>query len=143
MNTSPPNYDWQLEAKTVNEFHAALNADGIGSNLPTSSGNRLGKLHLYELVFDIYEQSIERYVDGTWETGHTSYTHALNQQQHLRLFTNRNASKNMEGYCGEVIVSENLTPLVRLKTEGYLAWKWGISHQLPPSHPYRMTMPIN
>ncbi|MBF0196063.1 MAG: hypothetical protein HQL32_00015 [Planctomycetes bacterium] len=136
MNNNPPNFDWQWEAKVAGEFHATVSCDGIGSNLPTSSGNKLGSLHLYELVFDTSSQSMSRYVDGLLEASHDNYHTPIAQNQHLRLFSNRNASKDMEGLLAEVIITENLSTLNRQKTEGYLTWKWGISHQLPEDHPY-------
>ena len=42
------------------------------------------------------------------------------------------------GPMAEVIVGRvDLSTLDRQKLEGYLAWKWGLVHNLPANHPYR------
>jgi len=39
--------------------------------------------------------------------------------------------------------SSELTTIQRQNMEGYLAWKWGLNHLLPPDHPYIDTDPSN
>jgi hypothetical protein len=47
------------------------------------------------------------------------------------------------GYLHEfLLVSQLLTSGQRQQMEGYLAWKWNISSQLPASHPYRTVSPV-
>jgi hypothetical protein len=47
------------------------------------------------------------------------------------------------GYLHEfLLVSQLLTSGQRQQMEGYLAWKWNLSAQLPVSHPYRTVSPI-
>jgi hypothetical protein len=47
-----------------------------------------------------------------------------------------------DGSLGEVIVTEDaLTLEDRQKTEGYLAWKWGLEGSLPVGHPYKNAAP--
>lgn len=41
-----------------------------------------------------------------------------------------------------IIVNTNLSTLNRQKTEGYLAWKWGLTSKLPVGHPYKTVPPI-
>jgi hypothetical protein len=46
------------------------------------------------------------------------------------------------GSIGEIIVyNSNFTPFDRQKTEGYLAWKWGIQSNLPVTHPFYTAAP--
>ena len=46
------------------------------------------------------------------------------------------------GYLHEfLLVSQLLTPIQRQQMEGYLAWKWNISSQLPTGHPFRFSSP--
>ena len=49
-------------------------------------------------------------------------------------------ASEMEGYVGSIneliVYSVPLTVIQRQAIEGYLAWKWGIQSQLPPTHPY-------
>jgi hypothetical protein len=47
------------------------------------------------------------------------------------------------GSIGEIIIyNSNLTPFDRQKTEGYLAWKWGIQTNLPTVHPFHTAAPF-
>jgi hypothetical protein len=43
---------------------------------------------------------------------------------------------------GDFLVTSQTSTANRQKMEGYLAWKWNISSQLPTSHPYRTVSPI-
>ena len=47
------------------------------------------------------------------------------------------------GYIGEVIVyNTSLSTPDRQQVEGYLAWKWGLQANLPPTHLYKTAAPI-
>ena len=47
------------------------------------------------------------------------------------------------GYLHEfLLVSQLLNPIQRQQVEGYLAWKWNISSQLPTGHPFRTVSPV-
>jgi hypothetical protein len=39
--------------------------------------------------------------------------------------------------------NRGLTPFDRQKVEGYLAWKWGLTANLPTTHPFKTAAPIN
>ena len=39
--------------------------------------------------------------------------------------------------------NRGLTPFDRQKVEGYLAWKWGLTANLPATHPFKTAAPIN
>ena len=56
---------------------------------------------------------------------------------------NRTASgRAWRGPIGEVIaVGATLSTADRQKAEGYLAWKWGLTANLPADHPYKSTPP--
>jgi hypothetical protein len=46
------------------------------------------------------------------------------------------------GYISEILLYTGLvTPFLRQKIEGYLAWKWGLTGNLPTSHPFRNVQP--
>ena len=50
---------------------------------------------------------------------------------------------NWTGYLHEfLLISQALSPLHRQRVEGYLAWRWGISGQLPATHLFRNASPI-
>ena len=47
------------------------------------------------------------------------------------------------GYIMEVIMYDAyFTPTQRQQVEGYLAWKWGLNANLPPTHPYKNTSAV-
>lgn len=46
---------------------------------------------------------------------------------------------SMLSHIGEVIVLPSDNKMERQAMEGYLAWKWGLVGDLPPSHPYKTT----
>ena len=50
---------------------------------------------------------------------------------------------NWTGYLHEfLLISQALNPLHRQRVEGYLAWRWGISGQLPSGHLFKNASPI-
>ena len=52
-------------------------------------------------------------------------------------------SEFWNGYIGEVIVyNTSLSTPDRQQVEGYLAWKWGLQANLPPTHLYKTAAPI-
>jgi len=54
-----------------------------------------------------------------------------------------NAISAWPGNVAEVITySTNLTGSQIQQVEGYLAWKWGLQANLPPTHPYKNAAPI-
>jgi hypothetical protein len=52
-------------------------------------------------------------------------------------FNNNGYTNFYSGYTAEILIySKFLTHAERQRVEGYLAWKWGLSGQLPAAHPY-------
>ena len=49
--------------------------------------------------------------------------------------------ENWDGILGEVIFANGLQTTDREKIEGYLAWKWGLTSNLPANHPYKNAAP--
>jgi len=53
-------------------------------------------------------------------------------------------SRYYNGYIGDFIFfGTSYTTTEREKTEGYLAWKWGIQANLPSGHPYKSAAPTS
>lgn len=50
--------------------------------------------------------------------------------------------QQFNGKIGEVIIMDIPTTEIQQKTEGYLAWKWGLEANLPLSHPYKAQAPV-
>lgn len=56
------------------------------------------------------------------------------------------SSAFFNGYIAEIVVirtlgAEDIPTIIRQKTQGYLAWKWGLVANLPSGHPYKTTPP--
>lgn len=47
----------------------------------------------------------------------------------------------MDGYVAEAMIVSDVALATRQKLEGYLAHKWGLTANLPASHPYKSTPP--
>lgn len=57
-------------------------------------------------------------------------------------FIGRGPNGFLSGDIGEIIIyNSNLTTTERQKVEGYVAWKWGLTGNLPVSHPYKLVKP--
>jgi hypothetical protein len=57
-------------------------------------------------------------------------------------FNQSTSGRTWRGPIGEVIaVGETLSTADRQKADGYLAWKWGLTANLPADHPYKSTPP--
>jgi hypothetical protein len=76
------------------------------------------------------------------------------QDQGLLVVGNRGDNRPWDGYVGEMLwVNENLSGVTTptqfgdsdatQTIEGYLAWKWGLESNLPGSHPFANTAPMN
>jgi len=48
---------------------------------------------------------------------------------------------NWDGLVGEIVFTDELSTADRHKMEGYLAHKWGLTANLPSSHPYKSSAP--
>jgi hypothetical protein len=56
--------------------------------------------------------------------------------------TNNVAVQHWNGYIAEVLIYNSvLSASDRKKTEGYLAWKWGLQSKLPVDHTYKTAAP--
>lgn len=56
--------------------------------------------------------------------------------------SNRDSGGNWRGVVGEVVVPVSTVTTSQLQQiEGYLAWKWGLTANLPAGHPYKSAAP--
>lgn len=75
------------------------------------------------------------------------YTSNLSGDQQLRIMANRTGNRKQEGRFGELLLYRGEAGttanfyLYRQMAEGYLAHKWGLAGNLPPSHPYKSVAP--
>lgn len=69
-------------------------------------------------------------------------TGATDTTNTMFLMGNNLFNERFNGYIGEYLLYNNyITPYQRQKTEGYLAWKWGLQSNLPTIHPFRSAAP--
>jgi prepilin-type N-terminal cleavage/methylation domain-containing protein len=48
---------------------------------------------------------------------------------------------HLNGFISEIVSSPNLSAANRQRLEGYLAWKWSLTSNLPANHPYKTVAP--
>lgn len=48
----------------------------------------------------------------------------------------------LNGILYEIVIANRLDLNLQYKTEGYLAWKWGLQSSLTINHPYRFQLPL-
>jgi len=103
-----------VNAGAITTAFPLLNNSIIGAIL---DGNRLDDTTLYQ--------------NGVGELG--TSIQSLNTQD-----TDNNLGKQIDGVLGEAVFTlEAMSEADRFKTEGYMAWKWGLVEDLPYNHPYR------
>ena len=71
----------------------------------------------------------------------SSGTNAMSASADLQTLGNNTAAGQPWGDINEVIFLSNTTSAQRQQVEGYLAWKWGLTANLPVSHPYKTNPP--
>ena len=101
-----------------------------------SSTDLTGQWNIFELEIDPIYEKVSMYLNG-----HTiqkdmpmGYKFPRNAQHMLRLHANWIGNEYTDGYFAEFLV---LPDYQRIKTEGYLAWKWGLQDKLPEEHTYK------
>lgn len=133
-------YDFQLSANDASQFYGRVQT-AAASNLSLSGGPFAGP-SIFNLNFKRSDSStLNAYIDGVSKGSNNSYLFALDATQDLKCMENRGGSNKLDGCCGEFIVMNDITDETRQKIEGYLAWKWGLTTNLPESHPYKNAAP--
>jgi prepilin-type N-terminal cleavage/methylation domain-containing protein len=59
----------------------------------------------------------------------------------LRIGYGTPSYSHLNGLISEIVSSPNLSAANRQRLEGYLAWKWGLTAELPADHPYKTAAP--
>lgn len=88
------------------------------------------------------ENTWNTYVNGSnagqaiWSTG------TPDAPSFIRIGYSGAAAEYWHGTIGEVVIcSTTLSTTDRQRIEGYLAWKWGLTANLPSNHPYKIVPP--
>ena len=120
----------------------AYRTNGIGSvyfyswsndlNAQVEGNNTILKVHVLELSLE--DTSVKIFQDGILRGTKTSFVGTQNLGNENGLIGNASGGF-LDGKINEIILIKNEpSDEIRLKTEGYLAHKWGIVDQLPISH---------
>lgn len=136
-NNLGSNYGWdrfQGDSRSYPDRFRNPRIEGYGTlNFPTT-GNTLVSGYSSSLG---YEQWINGVTQGAVSASFQSgTTYAIGNN------LGRTNGTQFGGDIGEIIIyPSNLTQTNREKTEGYLAWKWGLQASLPSGHPYKNAAP--
>ena len=156
--TETPNRDYAISAGNVNDFEGELDLDGLSSNrISSNAGNLIdftaqtpiqpNTNFMILCYFDKSHGEIGVRVNGNNAfTPETDYDNSIKTTAGMNIFRNR-GSQTFGGKLFEFMVSQGLPGLGSgnkfyiEKAEGYLAHKWGMTSNLPVSHPYKNTAP--
>jgi hypothetical protein len=123
----------QFTSFNSSQFDGALFSPS--SNFALSGGPFTG-VQMFNVEFDFDGGIAKVYVNGILNA-QNSYTTKLGTSLDLLIFSNRLGNKVLNGQCGEIVISEDISENSRNKIEGYLAHRWGTVSDLPSNHPYK------
>jgi len=82
------------------------------------------------------------WIDGTQTVADAARAGTVTIDDYIRIGANAFGAESMDGWIGEIIITDYLSDADRQRVEGYLAHKWGLEANLPASHPYRYAAPL-
>ena len=153
-----PARDYAISAGNSSQFDGELDLDGLSSNrISSTAGNKIdftaqtpiqtNTNFLILCYFDKSHGEIGVRVNGNNAfTPETDYDNNLKTTAGMNIFRNR-GSQSYGGKMFEFMVSQGQpgigsgNKMYIEKAEGYLAHKWGMTSNLPVSHPYKNTAP--
>ena len=156
--TLSPARDYAISAGNVNDFEGELDLDGLSTNrISSTAGNKIdftaqtpiqpNTKFMLLCYFDKSGSEIGVRVNGNNAfTPETDYDNNLKTTAGMNIFRNR-GSQTFGGKLFEFMVSQGQpgigsgNKLYIEQAEGYLAHKWGLTSNLPVSHPYKNTAP--
>ena len=156
--TLSPARDYAISAGNVNDFEGELDLDGLSTNrISSTAGNKIdftaqtpiqpNTKFMLLCYFDKSHGEIGVRVNGNNAfTPETDYDNNLKTTAGMNIFRNR-GSQTFGGKLFEFMVSQGQpgigsgNKLYIEQAEGYLAHKWGLTSNLPVSHPYKNTAP--
>ena len=148
--------DYAISAGNASAFNGELDLDALGSNRISStignleqfdSGLSLDNYHIVSVIFNKTGNQIALRTNGSDAfTPVNDYDNSINQNQDVRIMRNR-ANERTDGRVAEFFTvagapgtgGTDITDVQ--KAEGYLAHKWGLTGNLPVSHPYKSSAP--
>jgi hypothetical protein len=137
-----------LPSSSAGFFGKTYHSNRICSAGNISTSNLIGDFHLIAIDWDVPANLIRTYLNGTLvetynpATAATPWTLSISGGSHKQRFFAQYSTPNppiLDGYFAEALISTSSVDHV--KTEGYLAWKWGIQSKLPAGHTYKNAAP--
>ena len=141
MNATP-NLDWQFAASSLSYFRGRIVKTGLGApNTVDLSDTAKNGPSIYNMNWNFTSNDVNVWIDGSFETN-SPYTIQMGTTQQFRIMGARSEFLTIGGYCAETIIVKNMTVALRLKIEGYLAWKYNLVANLPIGHLYKTERPL-
>jgi len=155
--TGSPKRDYAISSSNSSVFNGELDLDALSSNRISSTIGNAQDFNspgavpqntwvIINAIFNKTGNQIIVRVDGTSLFTVNGYDNSLQTNMDLRIFRNR-SNERMQGQMAEFFTVADVpgtggTDISDVeKAEGYLAHKWGLTGNLPVSHPYKNTAP--
>ena len=156
--TESPARDYAISASNASQFDGELDLDGLSSNrISSSAGNLINftsgtpiaanTKFMLLCYFDKTGSEIGVRINGSNAfTPETDYDNNLKTTAGMNIFRNR-GSQSFGGKLFEFIVAQGQPgtgggdKTYIEQAEGYIAHKWGLTANLPVSHPYKSVAP--
>ena len=156
--TLSPARDYAISAGNVNDFEGELDLDGLSTNrISSTAGNKIdftaqtpiqpNTKFMILCYFDKSHGEIGVRVNGNNAfTPETDYDNNLKTTAGMNIFRNR-GSQTFGGKLFEFMAAQGQPgtgggdKTYIEQAEGYIAHKWGLTSNLPVSHPYKNTAP--
>ena len=128
--------NWQFSAGNTSQFNGSI--DELGKTSLNLTGGPFPGPSIYNAEFDNGVKT--GWIDGT-DRGSISGGNNITGTQTYRLFSNDGGNNMPDGAIAEYLIVNDVSVDTRQKIEGYLAHKWGLTANLPQTHPYKETAP--
>ena len=156
--TTSPERDYSISSATSsNSWPGEIDLDGLSNNrISSTMGNgqdwstsaSIDNWHIVVAIFNKTGNRIQVRLNGSFVVNVSDYDNSIQTSQELRLMRNR-GSVHLDGRVAEFFSVKDIpgtggTDISDVeKAEGYLAHKWGLTGNLPVTHPYKSSAPSN
>ena len=156
--TTSPERDYSISSATSsNSWPGEIDLDGLSNNrISSTMGNgenwsssaSIDNWHIVVAIFNKTGNRIQVRLNGSYVVNVSDYDNSIQTSQELRLMRNR-GSVHLDGRVAEFFSVKDIpgtggTDISDVeKAEGYLAHKWGLTGNLPVTHPYKSSAPTN
>ena len=153
--TGSAKFDSLLIVQKGNTFRMImqnLDSDGVfpadwnvitGNKMRSNPTNLINQWVLLSAEFDVPNQVSSAWLNGTAYNSNVAQTNltATNFTNMTVKLCENSGSQIQDADWGELIMTEDVSQANSDKIEGYLAHKWGLTADLPSSHPYKTQAP--